>query len=80
MSASAQKDFSKEADYAYRNESFFSATELYKRAEAKAKPAKKAYINFQIGECYRLLVEPAQAQTYYSRAIKLKYDKTNPIV
>ncbi len=80
VSVSAQKDFTKDADNAFRNESFFSATELYKKAETKAKPAEKARINYQIGECYRLLIEPAQAQTYYTRAIKLKYDKTNPDV
>ena len=76
----AQKDFVKDANNAYKNESYFSAKELYKKAEAKAKPIKKAWINFQIGECYRNLIEPAQAQTYYNRAMKLKYDRTNPIV
>ena len=79
-SSFSQKDFVKDANDAFKNESYFSAKELYKKAEAKAKPIKKAWINFQIGECYRNLIEPAQAQTYYNRAIKLKYDRTDPIV
>ena len=43
----AQKNFSKEADDAFRNESFFSAIEAYKKADVKAKPAEKARINFE---------------------------------
>ena len=39
---------------------------------------KKGRINFQIAECYRLDVEPAQAETYYKRALKLKYQKDHP--
>ena len=76
----SQKDFVKDANNAFKNESYFSAKELYKKAEAKAKPVKKAWINFQIGECYRNLIEPAQAQTYYNRAVKLKYERTDPVV
>lgn len=76
----AQKNFSKEADNAFRNESYFSAIEGYKKADVKAKPAEKARINFQIGECYRLMVEPGQAETFYAKALKLKYDATDPIV
>lgn len=78
--AFAQKNFSKEADLAFLNESYFSAIEAYKKADVKAKPAEKARINFQIGECYRLMVEPAQAETFYAKAIKLKYASTNPDV
>ncbi len=77
----AQKNFTKEADAKFKNEQFFSAIDAYKKAETKEKkPAEKARINFQIGECYRMLVEPKQAETYYRRAIKLKYDKSNPLV
>lgn len=76
----AQKNFSKEADNAFRNESFFSAIEAYKKADVKAKPAEKARINFQIGECYRLMVEPGQAETFYAKSLKLKYDATDAIV
>ncbi len=80
MSAFGQKNFSKEADVAFMNESYFTAIETYKKADVKAKPAEKARINFQIGECYRMMVEPAQAETFYAKALKLKYDATDPMV
>ena len=80
FSSFAQKNFSKEADDAFRNESFFSAIEAYKKADVKAKPAEKARINFQIGECYRMMVEPEQAETFYAKALKLKYDANDPVV
>jgi len=76
----AQKNFVKEADAKFANEQYFSAIDAYKKAETKAKPADKARINFRLGECYRMLVDPTQAETYYRRAIKLKYDKINPLV
>ncbi|MBL4703793.1 MAG: hypothetical protein JKY54_04690, partial [Flavobacteriales bacterium] len=79
--AYSQKNFTKEADAKFNNEQFFSAIDAYKKAETKEKNhSEKARINYQIGECYRMLVEPAQAETYYKRAIKLKYDKSNPLV
>ena len=47
----AQKNFAKEADAKFANEQYFSAIDAYKKAETKAKPAEKARINFQLGEC-----------------------------
>ena len=79
ISVNSQKNFAKEADAAFTNESFYTAIELYKKAEVKEKkPNEKARINFQIAECYRYMVEPAQAQTFYKRCLMLKYDKENP--
>ena len=80
LSSFAQKNFAKDADFAFKNENFYSATELYKKAMAKAKPDEKARMNYQLGESYRFLVEPEQAEVYYGKAMKLKYDKTNPDV
>ena len=75
----SQKNFAKEADNAFLNESFYSAIELYKKVEVKEKkPAEKARLNFQIAECYRMMVEPEQAQTYYQRSVMLKYDQEHP--
>ena len=75
----AQKNFTKEADGAFENESYFSAIELYKKAEIKEKkPGEKARINYQIAECYRMMVEPAQAETFYNRALTLKYHLDHP--
>ncbi len=76
----AQKNFAKDADFAFKNENFYSATELYKKAMAKAKPEEKARMNYRLGESYRFLQEPDQAEVYYGKAVKLKYDKTNPDV
>ena len=62
----------------FENEAYFSAIDLYKKGEVKEKNIKeKGRINFQLAECYRYSVEPAQAQTYYQRAIKLKYHEEN---
>lgn len=76
----AQKNFAKEADMAFKNENFYTATELYKKAMAKAKPEEKARMNYQLGESYRYLLESEQAEVYYGKAIKLKYDKIDPDV
>ena len=68
-----------QADLNFKNEAYFDAIDLYKKGEVKEKDIEeKCRINFQIAECYRLDVEPAQAETYYKRAIKLKYQKSHP--
>ena len=80
-SLSAQKNFAKEADNAFLNESYFSAIEFYKKAQVKEKkPKEKARIYFQMAECYRFLVEPEQAETFYNNAIMLKYHLDHPDV
>jgi peptidoglycan-associated lipoprotein len=81
FSVNAQKNFSKDADKAFDNEQYFTAVELYKKAEGKAtKASDKAKINFRIGECYRNMTDADQAETYYKRAIKLKYESTDATV
>jgi len=76
---SAQKNFEKEADAKFKNEAYFTAIDLYKKAETKEKnPSVKARVNFQIAECYRFMIEPEQAETYYKRAIMLKHDQEHP--
>lgn len=78
---SAQKNFVLDADVNFDNEKYFTAIDLYKKGEVKVKDIQeKGRINFQIAECYRVSVEPEQAQTYYERAIKLKYQKDHPEV
>ena len=68
-----------QADLNFKNEAYFDAIDLYKKGEVKEKDIEeKGRINFQIAECYRLDVEPAQAETYYKRAFKLKYQKNHP--
>ena len=68
-----------QADLNFKNEAYFDAIDLYKKGEGKRKRTlEKGRINFKIAECYRLDVEPAQAETYYKRAMKLKYQKDHP--
>ena len=70
-----------DADINFDNEKYFTAIDLYKKGEVKVKDInEKGRINFQIAECYRVSVEPEQAQTYYERAIKLKYQNDHPEV
>ena len=62
-----------QADINFKNEAYFDAIDLYKKGEVKEKDIQeKGRINFQIAECYRLDVEPAQAETYYKRAIGIR--------
>ena len=68
-----------QADLNFKNEAYFDAIDLYKKGEVKEKDIEeKGRINFQIAECYRLDVEADQAETYYKRAFKLKYQKNHP--
>ena len=68
-----------QADLNFKNEAYFDAIDLYKKGEVKEKDIEeKGRLNFQIAECYRLDVEPDQAETYYKRALKLKYQKNHP--
>ena len=77
----SQKNFVEEADLKFNNEAYNSAIDLYKKAEVKVKDInEKAKVNFQIAECYRLIVDTKQAETYYNRAIKLKYHDQYPEV
>jgi peptidoglycan-associated lipoprotein len=74
LPAVAQKNFAKDADLAFRNEAYFTAKDLYKKAYPKVpKAEEKARIIFQIAECYRLLTDANQAEVWYSKAIKSKY-------
>ncbi|MEW6469369.1 MAG: OmpA family protein [Bacteroidota bacterium] len=70
---SAQKNYYKDAEKAYNNKEYFAAIELYKKAYSKAKKNTKAEILFKTAECYRMINDAKQAETYYSKAIKAKY-------
>ena len=41
ISVNSQKNFAKEADAAFTNESFYTAIELYKKAEVKEKKTQR---------------------------------------
>ena len=79
--AFAQDKYVKEADLAFKRGGFFEASKAYKVARAKADGLdEKGYIDFQIGECYRLMTDNAAAEEWYEKAITGKYYKTNPDV
>jgi peptidoglycan-associated lipoprotein len=70
----AQKNFTKDADAAFTGEAYFKAIDLYKKAyQSEKSKSKKAEILFRIGECYRLTIDPKQAEIWYDKAIAAKY-------
>lgn len=74
LNSSAQKNFAKDADKAFENGDYFMAIENYKSAYSKSKDKQqKAEILFKTAECYRLIGENKQAETWYAKAIKAKY-------
>jgi peptidoglycan-associated lipoprotein len=75
----AQRNFTEEADNAFKYEQYYSAISLYKKASGKVKnKVEKKRIAFQIAECYRLTKDPKRAEQQYSRLIRAKY--SDPIV
>tara|TARA_B100001540_G_scaffold307566_1_gene321010 strand:+ start:4937 stop:6946 length:2010 start_codon:yes stop_codon:yes gene_type:complete len=62
------------ADNAFALEEYSKAAELYKKAYTKTKDkGLKAEIIFKQAECYRLSGQIKRAESYYKRAIKVKY-------
>lgn len=75
--ATAQQDrFIKEAENQFKNEGYYEAIDLYKKAYAKEKDVKeKGRILFQIAECYRKVLDMEQAVVWYNKAIKARHDE-----
>lgn len=74
FSASAQKNYLKDADLAFDNSQFFNAIELYKQAYTKVKKAdQKAKVLYKTAVSYHKINDLKAAETYYSKAIKAKY-------
>ena len=75
----AQKNYTQQADNAFKYEMYYAAIPLYRKAYGKvSNRIEKKRIIFQIGECYRLTKEPRKAESQYRRAIKAKY--SDPII
>jgi peptidoglycan-associated lipoprotein len=67
--------FTKEADNEFKNEGYYEAIELYKKAYAKEKDVKeKGRLIFQIAESYRFILDQAQSVVWYEKAIKAKHE------
>lgn len=72
--AVAQKNYSHEADEAFRLHRYQDAIPLYKRAFTRVsnRPEKRRIL-FQIAECYRKTSDFARAETAYDRAIRADF-------
>ncbi|HLG02291.1 MAG TPA: OmpA family protein [Bacteroidia bacterium] len=74
LDANAQKNYIRDADRAFDSQSYYTASELYKKGIAKINnKQEKARITFQIAESYRKMNDWKQAESWYSKAIKAKH-------
>lgn len=79
LTSFAQKNYTGEADAAFKNYSFHQAIELYKKAYSKEKKfAEKKRILFKIGQSYFYLQDNEMAENWLSKADKAGY--SNPEV
>jgi peptidoglycan-associated lipoprotein len=73
-SASAQTDHLEVANLAFESQEYYKAITLLKKAYSKEKDkANKADIIYKTAECYRFVNDSKQAETWYRKALKLKY-------
>lgn len=78
MNAQAQKDHYEVANLAYESQEYFKAITLLKKAYSKEKDkANKAEIIYKIAQSYRFVNDTKQAETWYRKALKLKYPDDN---
>ncbi|MFN5460361.1 MAG: hypothetical protein ACK5AY_10675, partial [Bacteroidota bacterium] len=71
----AQKNPGKEADLHFADQEYYLAAGYYKKAFDKEKKSdKKARYLFQMAECYRHIDDLKQAESYYNKALKAKYN------
>ena len=65
----------KKAEIAYDQYEFHKATVHYKRAYSKSSDrTQKIEMSFKLAECARRIGNYRQAESYYKRAIKMRYD------
>jgi peptidoglycan-associated lipoprotein len=75
---SAQKRKAERAYSAYNAGEYFDAIDQFKDAYSKTKKVDKntkAELVFMIAECYRLINDPKNAETWYKLAVKSSYSK-----
>lgn len=74
INANAQTDHLAVANLAYEAQEYYKAITLLKKAYSKEKDkANKAEIIYKTAECYRFVNDSKQAETWYRKALKLKY-------
>lgn len=65
----------KKADFAYEQFEFAKAMDYYKRAYSKSSDkVQKIQMSFRLAECARRIGNYRQAESYYKRTIKMRYD------
>ena len=70
----AQRNYTQEADDAFKYEKYYAAIPLYRKAYGKTRNnIEKKRILFQMAECYRLVKDPRRAEQQYQRAVRAKY-------
>ncbi len=77
----AQKKKTQAADQEFLDQHYYVAIDHYKKAYSKTKrdKAEKARIAYQIAECYRLIDDTRRAEAAYKRAIRMKYQRKQPL-
>jgi peptidoglycan-associated lipoprotein len=72
----------KNADLAFGRKQYTEAADRYKKAYRKVRRNKdeRNRINFQMGECYRLIGLTKRAEPFYKRLLKTEYPNTHPEV
>lgn len=74
-SSFAQGKQLKKAELAYDQYEFHKAMDLYKRAYSKSSDrTQKIEMSFKLAECARRIGNYRQAESYYKRTIKMRYD------
>jgi peptidoglycan-associated lipoprotein len=70
-----QKNWAQDADNAFKYYQYYEAIGLYKKAYTKIKrnKAERARVVYQVAECYRLSMDTKQAETWYKKAVSIKY-------
>ena len=78
ISVSAQTDHLAIANQAFEGQEYYKAITLLKKAYSKEKDkANKAEIIYKTAECYRFVNDSKQAETWYRKALKIKYPENS---
>jgi len=71
----AQGKLLKKAHVAFEQYEFHKAMDFYKRAYSKSSDrTQKIEMSFKLAECARRIGNYRQAESYYKRTIKMRYD------
>jgi peptidoglycan-associated lipoprotein len=77
LSSYAQTDHLQVANLAYDAKEYYAAINLFKKAYAKEKDkTNKAEVIYRLAECYRYVNDTKQAETWYRKALSIKYPET----